>query len=120
MTLPNQPLVPTRRKIAINGSGGAVTPITSSIFCRYVEIVEDAATNQGLTATFSDDNFVTQYPYPAGGTITIGDRNYPRDHAVGLPVNIKDPAGNAVSVITYAKLISATATPTSVEVREYV
>lgn len=119
MTLPNTPPVPTRRKIAINGSGGAVVPITSSIFCRYVEIVEDAATNQGLTATFPDDNFVTQYPYPAGATISVGDRSYPRDHAVGLPP-MKDPAGNTINVITYAKLISSTATSTSVEVREYV
>lgn len=119
---------PIRRVIAINGSAGAKVLISASCFARYVEIQECPPNGgtynganfapQGLNYNRPNDNYVATYGLNPADIITLGDRQAPRDRAVGT-VALPFPDGSTVAATPYVQAISATVTATQVEVREF-
>jgi|SRR5581483_7696476 len=119
---------PKRTVVAINGNAGAFVTISASRFARYVEIAEcppngGAFTGgnyapQGINYQIPDDNFQAQFALVPGDTFAIGEKDFPRDRAVGQP-GWTDPDGKNVPATVYCKMKSATVTATEVEVREW-
>lgn len=115
---------PKERVIAVNGSAGASVLISASIFTGYVEIGEcpgepytGAFAAQGLNYQRADENYANTYPLAPGDTFTVGD-SIQKNRGVGVPqMTMAD--GSVRPATPIIKVISATATPTSVRVREW-
>jgi hypothetical protein len=122
--------VPRRRTIAIQGSGGAYVLIPASINCRYAEIQEmpgdsesggsytGAFTAQGINYQQADENYANTYGLTPGTILQLGDRNPPRDRAIGM-IGFTYPDGTVRPATPFIKAISSTVTATQVEVREW-
>lgn len=112
---------PQIRLIAIPANPGAAVLISASIFCGYAEIQEwplaSGAALQGLTITRSDENYVNQYPLPPGSIWPIGDP-IKKSRSEGVPAfGMAD--GSTRPATPWVEIISATATATQVQVREW-
>lgn len=122
---------PRRRVVALNASSGAFVTIEPTGPCRYMEIKECPPTNylpgtndynpQGTIYERADEAYANTYGLLPGDVLSLGDRNWKRDRAIGIPINMTDPAGNAIGQSTTAtiKMRSATTTATQVEVDEW-
>lgn len=116
---------PKRREIAVNGSGGAQVLISASMFTGYIEIQEQAAEpytggaviGQGLNYQRADEDYANTYPLTPGAILQIGDA-IRKNQSVGVP-SFTYPDGQVRPATPLIKVISATATATSVEVREW-
>ena len=116
---------PVRREIAVNGSAGQQVTISASIRTGYVEIQEIPAvpytgaafTPQGLNYQRADENYVTTYPLTPGTILQIGDA-IRKNRCEGVP-SFTYPDGVVRPATPFIKVLSATATPTTVEVREW-
>jgi hypothetical protein len=116
------------RLIALNGNGGAYTPVYATQVTRRVEILEDgsanAGTGQGITYQFDDGSttpFVTAYTIePQTQPLILGTAI--AEHA-GYGLVIGKPAessgGYNMPATLLANLKSATATATVVRVTEF-
>lgn len=109
------------RNIAVPATGTFVT-VSSTIWARRVEIVEDENANvrQGLAFQLPDDNFTQTYadaplsePIIIGNVVAHGNND---GNFVGRPANTGRPVIAATQLI---KLSSKTATPTVARVVEY-
>lgn len=113
---------------AIAAAGGTLVLIAATKNAKYVEIQEcapstfdNAATPyapQGLIYTLPDDGFVVKHALLPGAILSFGDNTFKRDRAIGVGP-MTDPAGNAILGTPYCKLVSATATTTQTEQREW-
>ena len=111
--------MPMTRLIAVNGNGGAFTPISASIAARSVQIVEDGSVAaQGLEFQYPSDNFAATSTVAGGTPMTITGAG--KDGLAGLPAqNDSDPTGfNHRAADVYCQARSATATATTVRVVE--
>jgi hypothetical protein len=116
---------PVKREIAVNASGGAEVLISASIATGYIEILEmpaepyggGAFTGQGLNYQRADENYANTYPLPPGAILAIGD-SIRKNRCEGMP-GWTYPDGTVRPPTPLVKVISATATATNVEVREW-
>lgn len=124
---------PQRRTVAVAAAGGVPVLISASIFCGYAEIQEcplgsevsatkydgTAATfaAQGLNVTRADENYVNTYGLPPGSIWQIGDA-IRKSRCEGVPART-DADGSVRPATPWIKVVSATATTTQVEVREW-
>lgn len=122
---------PKRRVVAINAAGGALVGIKPTIPCRKMEIVECPpgggswtganASFQGLNYTLADDGYLAIIPQLPGDTIRLGDDvsfGAGTGRALGWPVR-QDPTGTTITPPDLIRLVSASASATQVEVREW-
>ena len=72
-----------RAVVAINATGGAFTDIVATIWCRRVEIVEEALAGggetvlqQGLQYKLPGDGFTAVHTQDAGQPIVLGEPNH--------------------------------------------
>jgi hypothetical protein len=112
--------MPVTRLIALNGNGGAYTPIAATIPARSVQIVEDGSVaGQGLEVQYPGDGYATTNSYATGTPIGIDGAG--KDGLAGLP---EQNAGNGAAAFNYraadvyCQARSATATATTVRVVE--
>ncbi len=116
------------RLVAINGSGGAFTPISATQICRRVDIVEDASgaagVAQGLAYQYDDGQvpaFTAIYEIaPANEPLRIGD-SIAEGNAFGPVVGIpaQSSGGSSTPATLLCRLRSLTATGTVVRVTEW-
>lgn len=130
MTITGTAQSPRRRVVALEANSGAYTVIAPTGPCRYMEIRECPPTDylpgtndftpQGTTYQRADEAYANTYGLLPGDTLSLGDRSWHRDQAIGIPT-ITDPAGQTVPQSTRGtvKMKSATATATQVEVDEW-
>lgn len=116
--------------IAVNGSGGALTPILASTFARYVELLEDGATPQGLTILWPNGT-TTNHPPSQEPIVVAGNKGGalggPIGPCVGVPAGgmvpaLPKPGGGTIPqspATQYCQVKSLTATATAVHVDEY-
>ena len=114
--------------IAVAASGGALKLIAATKFARYVEISECAPggtaftggnfSPQGLVYYLPDDGYVQGYPLLPGATLALGDNNYPQQRGLGVPP-MTDAAGNSIAGTPYCKVVSATATTSQIQLKEW-
>lgn len=120
-----------RTTYAVNAAGGALVSVLGTAGARKVVIMEIPPDGgnynganfaaQGLNFTLPDDGFVHIFPLTPGDQIILGDivaEGRGAGSLQGGPAQ-QDPAGRTVPARIHAKLISATATATMVEVLEY-
>ena len=112
---------PQTRLIAINGDAGAEVLISCSVATGYVEIQEVPLTPssalQGLSIQRADENYVNTYPLPPGSIWSIGD-SIRKNRCEGMP-SFTYPDGVVRPATPWVTVISATATNTQVQVREW-
>lgn len=112
--------MPATRLIAVNGNGGAYTPIACSIACRAVQIVEDGSVAaQGLEIQYPSDGYATTNTVAGGTPVTIEGAG--KDGLAGLPVQNGANGNGAFNyrpADVYCQVRSATATATTVRVVE--
>lgn len=127
---------PLRRRVAINGSGGASVVIRLTTWAKYVEIEEDPTANAGILQGlngFALDPFAqssailtNSEPLEQGKSLyAFGDPHHVNDIATtplgnpGSAGNVDLPGGAATLGTPLASIISNTATATAVWIREY-
>lgn len=127
---------PLRRRVVINGSGGAAVVIRLTTWAKYVEIEEDATANAGILQGlngFALDPFAQSSsiltnaePLEQGVSVyTFGDKHHVNDTATaplgnpGSAGNVDLPGGAATLGTPLASLNSNTVTGTAVWIREY-
>jgi hypothetical protein len=116
---------PVRREIVVPATGGNPVLISASIFTGYIEITEvpaipyagGAFTGQGCVYQRADENYVNTYPLPTGATLAIGDPIL-KNRSEGAP-GWTFPDGSVRPATPFIKILSATGTATTVEVREW-
>src|SRR5579863_8378615 len=119
---------PKTRIISIPAAGGSPVIISASKMCRYVEIEECPPANfdnnthafapQGLLFQLPDDGYTRSYGLVPGLIWSIGDKDWRSKPSVAWAGG-NDPAGNAIPATPYMQALSATATATQVQVREW-
>ncbi|HEV7674392.1 MAG TPA: hypothetical protein VGQ12_07670 [Candidatus Angelobacter sp.] len=119
--------MPAQRQIALNGSGGAMVAIVSTIPARRVRVREDeAAAAVGLQYLLPNDNFTQQYvvgvpgspPAPQidlGNSVGQGNNQGP---ILGWPAQNIGGATAPSAATTYLKARSKAAGVTNVNVTE--
>lgn len=119
---------PKRTLIQVPATGGAVVLVSATKTARYVEIQEVPPSNfdnnanpyapQGLLYQLPDDNFTQSYGLVPGAVLLFGDLNWRSKPSIGQ-IKMTDPAGQAIAATPYVKVLSATATATQIELREF-
>lgn len=114
--------------LPVAAAGGTALLVAATKFCRYAEIQEcppktfDNNANPyapwGLTYQLPDDGYTATHGLVPGVVLSFGDRNWARDRGIGV-APMTDPAGNSIAGTPFAKITSATATVTQVELREW-
>jgi hypothetical protein len=112
---------PQVRLIAVNGSAGAEVVISASVPSGYVTIQEwpltPSSVLQGLSIQRADEDYVNTYPLPPGSIWEIGD-SIRKNRCEGMQ-SFTYPDGVVRPATPWIRVISATANPTQVMVKEY-
>jgi hypothetical protein len=120
---------PKERVVAINGSGGAFTPIFFTQLCRRVEIIEDASVNagvkQGLAYQVANDGSTngftnTQSMDGSDEPLVLGEQVPEWAGGGAILGNGADASGGfTIPATRMVNLRSLSATSTSVRIREF-
>ena len=104
--------------IAVNGSAGAFVSLSSTQTARRIEITEDPNNGaaQGLQYQLGSEGFAKTHTLKSGSTVILGD-TVAMGNGKGPIVGMVAQAGGIAATV-YAKVLSATVTPTKVMTTE--